>query len=58
MLRVAVSKVRMPRSQRTTRALPPAITYSAASSHSSIVTAIPRFSSTGLPAAPTASSSR
>ena len=35
-LRVAVSNVRMPRSHRTTRSLPPASTYSAAASHSAI----------------------
>src|SRR5229473_3169922 len=46
-LRVAVSKVRMPRSQRTTWSLPPASRYSAASSHSSTVAAGPRLSSTG-----------
>src|SRR5216684_3896069 len=46
-LRVAVSKVRMPRSQRTTWSLPPASRYSAASSHSSTVAEGPRLSRTG-----------
>ena len=48
-LRVEVSKVRMPRSQRMTFGLPPASTYSAASSHSWIDVDMPRLSSTGLP---------
>ena len=38
----------MPRSHRITSVLPPARTYSADSSHSSIVAEMPRFSSTGL----------
>ena len=38
----------MPRSQRITFLLPPASTYSADSSHSSIVAEMPRFSSTGF----------
>ena len=54
MLRVAVSKVRMPRSHRITCSLPAASRYSAASSRSSTLAARPRFSSTGLPALPTA----
>ena len=57
MLRVAVSKVRMPRSHRITCSLPAASRYSAASSNSSTFAARPRFSSTGLPAFPTALSS-
>src|SRR4029079_4046313 len=47
-LRVAVSNVRMPRSQRITSPLPPLSPYSADSSHSSIVAEMPRLSSTGL----------
>ena len=46
-LRVAFSKVRMPRSQRITCVLPPARMYSAESSHSSMVADMPRFRSTG-----------
>src|SRR5262245_1184878 len=46
-LRVAFSKVRMPRSHRITCVLPPARMYSAESSHSSIVAERPRLSSTG-----------
>lgn len=46
---VAVSKVRIPRSQSTTLGLPSAIMYSAAFSHSSMVAESPRFSSTGTP---------
>ena len=57
MLRVAVSKVRMPRSHRTTSRLPRWAMYSAAISHSSIVAVMPRLSSTGLPDSPTAWSS-
>ena len=49
-LRVAGSKVRMPRSQSTTSRLPRWAMYSAAISHSSMVAVIPRLSSTGLPA--------
>ena len=55
-LRVAVSKVRTPRSQRTTSRLPWPTMYSALSSHSSTVLLRPRLSITGLPAWPTASS--
>ena len=54
--RVAVSKVRMPRSQRITRSSPAAITYSAAPSHSSTVEPAPRLRRTGRPARPTARS--
>ena len=50
--RVAVSKVRMPRSHRMTSRLPCDRMYSAASSHSSIVEDMPRFKSTGLPERP------
>ena len=57
MLRVAVSNVRMPRSQRMTSLLPPLSTYSADSSHSSIVAEMPRLSSTGLRAWPSSRSS-
>ena len=57
MLRVLGSKVRMPRSHSTTSRLPRWATYSAAISHSSIVEVMPRLSSTGLPASPTAWSS-
>ena len=46
--RVAVSKVRMPRSQRITFGLPPLKTYSAERSHSWIEVAMPRLSSTGF----------
>ena len=56
-LRVAVSNVRMPRSHRITSLLPPLSTYSAESSHSSIVAEMPRFSSTGLRACPSSRSS-
>src|SRR6266567_3204742 len=56
-LRVAVSNVRMPRSQRTMSRLPRWAMYSAAISHSSIVAFMPRLSMTGLPAEPTAWSS-
>ena len=56
-LRVAVSKVRMPRSQRITSRLPSLRMYSADISHSSIVAERPRLSSTGLPARPTSASS-
>ena len=43
-----VSKVRMPRSQRITRSLPPAMMYSADMSHSSMVEERPRLSRSGL----------
>ena len=56
-LRVAVSNVRMPRSQSTMSRLPRWAMYSAAISHSSIVALIPRLSRTGLAAEPTAWSS-
>ena len=56
-LRVAVSNVRMPRSQRMTSLLPPLSTYSADSSHSSIVAEMPRLISTGLRACPSSRSS-
>ena len=46
--RVAVSNVRMPRSHSTTSVLPPLNTYSADSSHSSMVAEMPRFSRTGF----------
>ena len=46
-LRVAVSKVRIPRSHRITRWLPPAITYSAACKSSLIVADMPRFNRIG-----------
>ncbi len=55
-LRVAGSKVRMPRSHSTTSRLPRWAMYSAAISHSSIVAVMPRLSSTGLPDSPTACS--
>ena len=55
-LRVAVSNVRMPRSQRMTSRLPLARMYSAASSQSWIEDDMPRFSSTGLPVRATSSS--
>ena len=55
--RVAVSKVRMPRSHRMTLGLPPASTYSADSSHSWIVVDMPRLRSTGLPVSATRRSS-
>ena len=48
-LRVAVSKVRMPRSQRMTFGLPCATMYSADISSSLMVELMPRFSSTGRP---------
>ena len=47
-LRVAVSKVRMPRSHSTTSGLPSARMYSAAVSNSSRLADMPRLSSTGL----------
>lgn len=47
----------MPRSHSTMSRLPRWATYSAAMSHSSMVAVMPRFSMTGLPAAPTACSS-
>jgi len=55
-LRVAFSKVRMPRSHSTMSRLPRCAMYSAAISHSSMVADMPRLSMTGLPAAPTACS--
>ena len=48
-LRVAVSKVRMPRSHSTMSRLPRCAMYSAAISHSSMVACMPRLSITGLP---------
>src|SRR5690554_3643655 len=54
---VAVSKVRMPRSHKTTLGLPALMMYSAAISHSSMVADRPRFSSTGLPDRPASFSS-
>ena len=56
MFRVAVSKVRMPRSQRMTWVLPPSSRYSAASSHSSTVAENPRLRSTGRRTFPSARS--
>jgi hypothetical protein len=53
-LRVAVSNVRMPRSHSTMSRFPRWAMYSAAISHSSMVALMPRLSSTGLAAAPTA----
>ena len=47
----------MPRSQSITSMLPPLSTYSAESSHSSIVDEMPRLSSTGLRARPSSRSS-
>ncbi len=55
--RVAVSNVLMPRSHRITSRLPCDSTYSAASSHSSMVDDMPRLSSTGLPERPASWSS-
>ena len=55
-LRVIVSKLRMPRSQRMTWPLPSARMYSALMSKSVIVAAMPRLSSTGFPILPTARS--
>lgn len=55
-LRVAFSKVRIPRSQSTTFSFPSATMYSAAISHSSMVAEKPRFNRTGLPERPTARS--
>jgi len=52
-LRVAVSKVRMPRSHRSICVLPRVAMYSAACSHSSIVEDMPRFSITGTRVCPT-----
>ncbi len=57
-LRVRVSKVRMPRSQSTTSSLPRRRMYSEAAIHSSMVAEKPRFRITGLPMSPSASSSR
>ena len=56
-LRVAVSKVRMPRSHRITCWLPPAMMYSAAARRSFTVALMPRFSSTGLSVRPSSLSS-
>ena len=56
-MRVAVSKVRIPRSQRITCSLPPAITYSALMSSSWRVLAMPRLMSTGLRSFPSSLSS-
>ena len=56
-LRVLVSNVRMPRSQRMIWLLPTDAMYSAAISHSSMVAPKPRLSITGRPARPQASSS-
>ena len=47
-LRVALSYVRIPRSQRIIWSLPCEIMYSAALMNSSIVAAKPRFNNTGL----------
>ncbi len=52
-LRVASSKVRMPRSQRMTFGLPFARMYSAARSHSSMVEFMPRLSMIGFWILPT-----
>ena len=51
-LRVAVSKVRMPRSQSITLGLPWATMYSADISSSLMVELMPRLSSTGRPQPP------
>ncbi len=56
-LRVAVSKVRMPRSQSTTWSLPSWSTYRAAASHSSMVADMPRLTTTGRPVRAAARSS-
>ena len=53
-LRVAVSNVRIPRSQRMTLELPCAVMYSADISSSRIVELMPRFNSTGRGARPSA----
>src|SRR5450631_456991 len=53
-LRVAVSKVRIPRSHSTTLGLPSDRMYSAADSKSSTLAAMPRLSSTGRSVFPTA----
>ena len=55
-LRVYVSKVRMPRSHSMTRSLPCERMYSADISSSSMVDIMPRLSSTGFCASPTACS--
>ena len=52
-LRVAVSKVRMPRSHRITSSAPLASRYSADMSRSRTLAPMPRLSITGLPMAPT-----
>ena len=56
-LRVCVSKLRTPRSQRMTWPFPSDRMYSALSRSSVIVADMPRLSSTGLPMRPTARSS-
>src|SRR5271155_59604 len=53
-LRVYVSNVRMPRSQRATLKLPPANMYSALSKSSSMVADMPRLRSTGFLVSPRA----
>ena len=50
--RVAVSKVRIPRSHSTTLGFPSAMMYSAALSHSSMVALKPLFKRTGRPERP------
>ena len=55
--RVAVSNVRIPRSQSITFSLPSLSTYSADMSSSSSVLDRPRLISTGHPARPTSESS-
>ena len=55
-LRVSVSKVRMPRSQSITCQLPRASTYSAESRSSLMLAIMPRFKSPGWSRSPTASS--
>ena len=56
-LRVIVSKVRMPRSHSATRWLPLATMYSAAISHSLMVAERPRLRRMGLSIVPSRSSS-
>ena len=56
-LRVAVSKVRIPRSHSITRGFPPARIYSDAINSSSIVADIPRLSKIGTRVSPIARSS-
>ena len=55
--RIVVSNVRMPRSHSMTSGLPPARTYSAESSHSSIVAEMPRLTITGVRDLPSSRSS-